>query len=124
MKKLILGLFMTVLPALTLAAGGSNLHLDTMEPDHTNKPSLQRGAALFTNYCMGCHSLEYARYKRIAEDLEIPDELYEENLIFTGAKIGERCGRLVWQCASRPDAGIPRTGRGLAVLLLPCLLQR
>ncbi|WP_328186745.1 cytochrome c1 [Marinobacter sp. OP 3.4] len=89
MKKLILGLFMTVLPALTLAAGGSDLHLDTMEPDHTNKPSLQRGAALFTNYCMGCHSLEYARYKRIAEDLEIPDELYEENLIFTGAKIGE-----------------------------------
>ncbi len=88
MKKLILGLFMTVLPALSLAAvsGGA---LDHMEPDHTNKESLQRGAALFTNYCMGCHSLEYARYMRVAEDAAIPEELYEENLIFTGAKIGE-----------------------------------
>jgi ubiquinol-cytochrome c reductase cytochrome c1 subunit len=38
---------------------------------------------------MGCHSLEYARYKRVAEDLEIPEDLYKENLIFTGAKIGE-----------------------------------
>lgn len=88
MKKLILGLFMTFLPALGLAAG-AGVPLDTMEPDHTNKPSLQRGAALFTNYCMGCHSMEYARYKRVSEDLGIPEELYVENLIFTGAKIGE-----------------------------------
>ncbi len=88
MKKLIIGLFISVLPALTLAAGGA-VHLDNMEPDHANKASLQRGAALFTNYCMGCHSMEYARYKRVADDLDIPVELYEENLIFTGAKIGE-----------------------------------
>ncbi|PVY78809.1 ubiquinol-cytochrome c reductase cytochrome c1 subunit [Tamilnaduibacter salinus] len=88
MRKLIAGLFMMCLPALGLAAGGG-VALDTMEPDHTNKASLQRGAALFTNYCMGCHSMEYARYKRVAEDLEIPQEIYEENLIFTGAKIGE-----------------------------------
>ncbi len=88
MKKLIVGLFMTVLPVLGLAAGGS-VPLDPMEPDHTNEASLQRGAALFTNYCMGCHSLEYARYKRVADDIGIPVDLYEENLIFTGAKIGE-----------------------------------
>lgn len=88
MKKLMLGLFMTLLPALGLAAapGGP---LDSMEPDHTNKASLQRGVALYTNYCLGCHSMEYARYMRVAEDLEIPQALYEENLIFTGAKIGE-----------------------------------
>lgn len=88
MKKLIVGLFIAVLPALTLAAAPS-VPLDTMEPDHANKASLQRGAALFTNYCMGCHSMEYARYKRVSDDLGIPVELYEENLIFTGAKIGE-----------------------------------
>ncbi|HKK55044.1 cytochrome c1 [Marinobacter sp.] len=88
MKKLIIGLFISILPALTLAAAGS-VPLDTMEPDHADKVSLQRGAALFTNYCMGCHSMEYARYKRVSEDLGIPQELYEENLIFTGAKIGE-----------------------------------
>ncbi|PXX90110.1 cytochrome c1 [Marinobacter vulgaris] len=88
MRKLIVGLFIAILPALGLAAAPS-VELDTMEPDHTNKASLQRGAALFTNYCMGCHSMEYARYKRVSEDLGIPQELYEENLIFTGAKIGE-----------------------------------
>ncbi|GGC82439.1 cytochrome c1 [Marinobacter halophilus] len=88
MRKLIFGLFIVILPALGLAAapGGA---LDTMKPDHTIKESLQSGAALFTNYCMGCHSMEYARYKRVADDLEIPAALYEENLIFTGAKIGE-----------------------------------
>ncbi|WP_297795485.1 cytochrome c1 [uncultured Marinobacter sp.] len=88
MRKLIFGLFITILPALGLAAG-SSVPLDTMEPDHANKASLQRGAALFTNYCMGCHSAEFARYKRVSDDLDIPAKLYEENLIFTGAKIGE-----------------------------------
>ena len=88
MRKLIFGLFIAVLPALGLAAGGT-VPLDHIETDHSDKASLQRGAALFTNYCMGCHSLEYARYKRVAEDLEITEDLYKENLIFTGAKIGE-----------------------------------
>ncbi|WP_372964903.1 cytochrome c1 [Marinobacter sp.] len=88
MRKLIFGLFIAILPALGLAAG-AGVHLDDMSPDHTDKESLQRGAALFTNYCMGCHSMEYARYKRVSDDLEIPAALYEENLIFTGAKIGE-----------------------------------
>jgi ubiquinol-cytochrome c reductase cytochrome c1 subunit len=88
MKKLILGLFMTVLPALSLAAAPAGA-LDTMAEDHTNKESLQRGAATYMNYCAGCHSLEYGRYMRVAEDLEIPEQLFEENLIFTGAKIGE-----------------------------------
>lgn len=88
MRKLIFGLVFAILPAIGLAAGVA-VPLDPMEPDHTNKESLQRGAALFTNYCMGCHSMEYARYKRVSDDLEIPAQLFEENLIFTGAKIGE-----------------------------------
>ena len=88
MKKLILGLFMVILPALGLAAGAA-VPLDHIKTDHTDKASLQRGVAMFTNYCMACHSMEYARYKRVADDLEIPADLYTENLIFTGANIGE-----------------------------------
>ncbi len=88
MKKLIVGLFMVILPALSFAAGGG-VAMAPIKTDHTDKASLQRGVAMFTNYCMGCHSMEYARYKRVSDDLEIPVELYEENLIFTGAKIGE-----------------------------------
>ncbi|WP_166252056.1 cytochrome c1 [Marinobacter salicampi] len=88
MKKFVLVLVIVMLPGFVLAAA-EGVELDSMEPDHSNKASLQRGAAMFMNYCLGCHSLEYARYQRIADDLEIPAELFEENLIFTGAKIGE-----------------------------------
>ena len=40
--------------------------------DLTNKGSLQRGAAMFMNYCAGCHSAQYVRHSRLAQDLNIP----------------------------------------------------
>lgn len=88
MKKILIILTILLLPAAALAEEGS-IPLDHMTPDLHNKASLQRGAKYFTNYCSGCHSTEYARYNRVAKDLGIPDKLYENNLIFTGAKIGE-----------------------------------
>jgi len=88
MKKVIVFLMMTLLPALTLAAAPSG-NLDSMKPDVRDRASLQRGVQIFTNNCMGCHSAEYQRYKLVADDLGIPVDLYEENLIFTGARIGE-----------------------------------
>jgi len=51
-----------------------------------NTASLQRGAAHFVNYCIGCHSLKYMRYSRMAKDLDITDEQLRDNLILTGAK--------------------------------------
>jgi ubiquinol-cytochrome c reductase cytochrome c1 subunit len=51
--------------------------------------AVQHGAMLFFNYCSGCHSLEYVRYSRLAADLHLDDDLVAENLIFTGAKIGD-----------------------------------
>jgi len=44
---------------------------------------------LFTNYCMGCHSLKYLRYERMSEDLGIPADLVMENLNFTSERIGD-----------------------------------
>ncbi len=52
----------------------------------TDKASLQRGAANFVNYCLGCHSLKYLRFSRMATDLEIPTAQLTANLIPTGAK--------------------------------------
>ncbi len=43
--------------------------------------SLQRGARDFLNYCNGCHSLKYMRYSRIGEDLKIPPDLLQQNLV-------------------------------------------
>lgn len=51
--------------------------------------SLQRGARLFFNYCSGCHSLQYMRYSRIADDLGLDPKDVEKNFVFTGAKIGD-----------------------------------
>lgn len=51
--------------------------------------SMQRGARLFFNYCSGCHSLQYLRYSRIAEDLQLDPKEVEKNLVFTGVKVGE-----------------------------------
>jgi len=51
--------------------------------------SKQRGAKLFVNYCMGCHSLQYQRYGRLGEDLGIPEDLVLENLNFVSDRIGD-----------------------------------
>ena len=57
--------------------------------DLTNKGSLQRGAAMFMNYCVGCHSAQYVRHSRIAQDLDIPPELVEKFLMVTADQIGD-----------------------------------
>lgn len=75
-------------PAAALAAGGGNLQDAQVNIGDT--ASLQRGAALFANYCAGCHSLQYQRYSRLAQDLGLTEEQVMENLAFTGAKFGEQ----------------------------------
>ena len=87
MKKIIFAV-LTLLPSLVFANAGA-VHLDKANYDLSDKASLQRGAATFMNYCAGCHSTQYQRYNRVAADLEIPEELMKENLIFTGAKVGD-----------------------------------
>lgn len=81
MRKVVAALF--ALPVFAFAAGGeSPIPLDEMKPDLRDQASLQRGAQTYMNYCMGCHSLQYQRYQRTAEDLGIPQDLMTEYLIF------------------------------------------
>lgn len=80
------------LPSFLFTAGEyrcGSIECDSFESNVSDKASLQRGLSTYMNYCYGCHSLKYSRYKRVAEDLEIPIELYENNLIYDGSKIGE-----------------------------------
>lgn len=79
-----------LVPAVVFAAGGETLiPLDEMEPNLEDQASLQRGARTYMNYCMACHSLQYQRYQRTAEDLGIPQGLMTEYLIFDpSAKYG------------------------------------
>jgi ubiquinol-cytochrome c reductase cytochrome c1 subunit len=68
------------------AEGGGLLQANTNVKDQA---SLQRGARLFFNYCVGCHSLKYMRYSRIAEDLGLSEQEVMQNLNFTGARFDD-----------------------------------
>ncbi|WP_404374828.1 cytochrome c1 [Vreelandella aquamarina] len=82
MKKQLLALLFAIVPVTAMAAGGASVP-HSMEPDLQDQASLQNGMKLYVNYCMGCHSLEHQRFARAAEDLDIPQDLVEENLIFS-----------------------------------------
>lgn len=87
MKKFLIAM-LTLLPGLAMAAAPT-VPLDHAEVDLHDKASLQRGAQLFMNYCMGCHSMQYQRYNRTFEDLGIPEDLGVKHLQFTGDKPGD-----------------------------------
>ncbi len=87
MKKSVLILLAAVFPALAFAIGGHVLDSANINPD--DEQSLQRGARLFVNYCLSCHSAELMRYERIGKDLGIKEKLVSENLMFTGGKVSD-----------------------------------
>lgn len=82
MRTKLLILAAALAPVAAFAAGGE-VHLDKANVDVTNKASLQRGAANFVNYCLGCHSAQYVRYNRMAADLGLTEQQLIDNLMFT-----------------------------------------
>ena len=68
--------------------------------DLDDKESLQNGAKYYMNYCMGCHSLKFSRYNRMAEDMGLNEDsgftadevaaLLKENMIFTKDEEGKQ----------------------------------
>lgn len=85
------------------ASGGHTVFEFTPTPD--NLASVQRGARDFMNYCSGCHGLKYLRYNRLSSDLGIPEELVEENLMFTTEKFQDHI------LSAMPDQGEQWFGR-------------
>ncbi|MEP0203433.1 MAG: ubiquinol-cytochrome c reductase [Halioglobus sp.] len=79
-------LALTILPLKAVGAESAyncgSMPCDEISVDPANKASLQSGAAVYMNYCMGCHSLQYSRYNRVAQDLGIPEDLFQANLMF------------------------------------------
>jgi ubiquinol-cytochrome c reductase cytochrome c1 subunit len=85
MKKLLA--LLLLLPALALAEEGGP-RLDPAPVNLHDKVSLQRGAAIFVNHCLNCHSAENMRYARL-EDLGLTEKQIQDNLILTGGKVGD-----------------------------------
>jgi ubiquinol-cytochrome c reductase cytochrome b subunit len=115
MATLIFIAVMTFLPLKVVGAESAydcgTIPCDAFEADPSDKPSLQRGAALYASYCMGCHSLQYSRHNRVARDLGIPEDLYKANLVFDPEiKLGslmsnsmDKGDAKVWFGATPPD---------------------
>jgi ubiquinol-cytochrome c reductase cytochrome c1 subunit len=88
MKKLVAAFLLSVVPAMASAAGGG-AHLDSANVDLRDQASLQRGAKLFADHCMGCHGLKYARYERVGNDLGMTPADVKSQLMVSGGKIGD-----------------------------------
>jgi ubiquinol-cytochrome c reductase cytochrome c1 subunit len=112
---LALGLLVGTMPAHAEGEAG----LLKSGSDVRDQASLQRGARLFFNYCVGCHSLKYVRYSRIAEDLGLSEQEVMQNLDFTGARFddpvishmpAESAGK--WFGKAPPDLSLEVSAKG------------
>lgn len=122
MKKLLLSIVLLGFSSVTLAAGAAVDLLD-FEPELEDKAALQRGAQVYVNYCLGCHNMQYKRYNRLARDLDIPEQLVLDNLIFDDTKIGSHITNPVdpkvakrWFGAAPPDLTLITRSRGEAFI--------
>ncbi len=91
MKKLlnviISAVFLCVTPSVL--ASGVGYPLEESPADLNDQASLQHGAKIFVNFCLNCHSAKAVRYNTL-RSLGLTDTQIEENLLFTGKKIGDK----------------------------------
>lgn len=107
-----------VLPSALAAGGGVEVPQAPIE--RSDYASLQRGAAAYMSYCAGCHSAQYVRYGRLAEDLGMSEDMVADNLIFTGAGLGdgiltamrEEDAKVWFNDALPPDLSLSASFRG------------
>ena len=124
MKKMLLNLTVTVAALAGLAAqpviasdGGVKLDHAPMEKA-TDVLALQRGAKLFVNYCLNCHSAQSMRFNRL-KDIGLTDDQIKTNLLFTGEKVGEMMTVALtkkdakdWFGAAPPDLSVIARSKG------------
>ena len=89
MKQCLIIVAALLLPVSGWAAGVAYPN-DKIDIDWSDKAAMQRGARTFVNYCLSCHSAKYSRYDRVGRDLEIPDDMVIQNLIFTTDESGDK----------------------------------
>jgi len=115
MNKLILILSL-LLPVTAVANEG--VALDKAPINAANQASLQRGAKVFVNYCLNCHSAASMRYNRL-RDIGLTEEQIKANLLFAGEKVGDTMTVAInkkeakaWLGAAPPDLSVIARARG------------
>lgn len=97
MKNLRYAIMLVVCLLLTVTnsqAADAQIPLEKANTKLCDSASLQRGAKLYMNYCSGCHSLQYVRFKDMARGIGITDSegkvldtLVQSNLNFISDSI-------------------------------------
>lgn len=109
-----------------LQASQEGPQLEKVQNNLCEKASLQHGAALYMNYCSGCHSLKYARFEDVARDIgivdndgQVLDQLVNENLNFLTDKITSPIQNALpkedgekWFGVAPPDLSLVARSRG------------
>jgi ubiquinol-cytochrome c reductase cytochrome c1 subunit len=100
------------------AVAAEGVKLDGFRPDVRDASSLQRGAAVYMNYCLGCHGLALMRYNTL-QQIGLTDDQIRDNLMFTANKVGEpiatpmtRADAKIWFGAAPPDLSVIARSRG------------
>jgi ubiquinol-cytochrome c reductase cytochrome c1 subunit len=115
MTRLLLSALLLPLAALASTESG---RLDRAPIDIGDAASIQRGAQVFVNYCLNCHSAQYMRYNRLM-DLGLTETQIRDNLLFTTDKVGEPMAiaarakdQQSWFGAAPPDLSVIARSRG------------
>lgn len=117
MNRLVFILVMCFHPFVFSATG--EYGLDHADINLKDKASLQRGAKVFMNYCLGCHSMQYQRYQRTFDDIGIDEKVAQEYLQYSGAKASDYIVRAMddkdaeaWFGVEPPDLTLVARVRG------------
>ena len=90
LKKCVLSLVaaLGLMTGAAQASGDAAIAWDKAPFKTTDLGSLQNGAKLFVNYCLGCHSAAYMRFNRL-KDIGLTEQQIKDNLLFTTERVGE-----------------------------------
>jgi ubiquinol-cytochrome c reductase cytochrome c1 subunit len=102
----------------TAALASTSVHLDKAPVNYKDHESLQRGAAVFVNYCLSCHSASYMRYSRMTE-IGLTEQQIKDNLLYAASKPGSIMSVAMrpkdakeWFGAAPPDLSVITRSRG------------
>jgi ubiquinol-cytochrome c reductase cytochrome c1 subunit len=102
MKKLLA--LLALVPVLAFASSGG-AQLERAPVNLHDKQSLQRGAAIFVNHCLNCHSATAMRYARLS-DLGLTEPQIRANLMLSAEKIGETMSTAMDPAVAKAAFGI------------------
>lgn len=88
MNRFLLTVILSILP-LWAAATTNGIPLDPVRLDVYDQASLRRGARLYADYCLGCHSMKLQRYSRMAKDLGLKDADILQDFLYGEGKVAD-----------------------------------